>query len=215
MASYHTAGSVPLDPARPLVIVDADEVLFRFVEGLDAYLAGRGLYLDLTSYRLHGNVKRRSDGMALDDETVSALLSEFREGRDDLAPVPGAVEAVIALRTHAQAVVLSNVTESEAPARRRNLDAAGLAIPLAINNGLKGPAVAQLAARAGAPAFFVDDIPHNLTSAAEHAPHVFRIHLVGDDRLRPLLPPARDAHFHAGDWAAAEAFIRQHLDRGG
>ncbi|HUJ03750.1 MAG TPA: hypothetical protein VLW75_08950, partial [Rhizomicrobium sp.] len=79
------------------------------------------------------------------------------------------------------------------------------------NAGPKGPAVKSLAARGGAPAFFVDDIPQHLASAAEAAPQVFRIHLVGDERLKPLLPPSPHAHLRAGDWREAAQFIRARL----
>jgi hypothetical protein len=79
------------------------------------------------------------------------------------------------------------------------------------NSGLKGPAVRDLANHAGAPAFFIDDIPQQLASAAEHAPDVTRIHLVGDERLKPLLAPSPHAHHYAQDWTSAEAFIREQL----
>jgi len=93
----------------------------------------------------------------------------------------------------------------------RNLAALGLDFPLLINSGPKGPAVQTLAKRSGKPAFFVDDIPQHLASAAEKAPDVLRIHLVGDERLRPLLPPAPHAHLRAETWREADTFIRAHL----
>ena len=56
---YIDAATVPLRSRRPLLIVDADEVLLRFADGFDRFLRQRELFLDLTSYRLHGNVKRQ------------------------------------------------------------------------------------------------------------------------------------------------------------
>ncbi|HEY0303159.1 MAG TPA: hypothetical protein VGC36_17565, partial [Rhizomicrobium sp.] len=90
-----------------------------------------------------------------------------------------------------------------------------LNLPLVTNSGLKGPAIKALAARAGRPAFFVDDIPQNLASAAEAAPEIWRIHLIGDERLKPLLPPAAAAHLRAGHWRDAEAFIADKLSEAG
>ena len=68
-----------------------------------------------------------------------------------------------------------------------------------------------LAARAGRPTFFVDDIPQNLASAADAAPDIWRIHLIGDERLKPLLAAAPQAHFRAEDWAEAHRFIDEKL----
>src|SRR5258706_5227926 len=79
-----------LTPGRPLLVVDADEVLLRFAAGFDSFLKRRGLYLDLTSYRLHGNVKRCADSTAMLDVEVTALLDEFRSELDWLEHVEGA-----------------------------------------------------------------------------------------------------------------------------
>jgi hypothetical protein len=196
---------------RPLVIVDADEVLLRFVAGFDKFLRRQGLFLDLASYRLHGNVKQLEDWTAILDVEVTALLEEFRRELDWLEPVEGARESLAALAESHSIVVLTNITSEQAVARARNLAAFGFDLPLLANSGPKGPAVRHLTNHAAASTWFIDDIPQHLASAAEHAPNVIRIHLVGDARLKPLLPPSPHANLYAEDWAAASAFIRSHL----
>lgn len=198
-------------PGRPLIVVDADEVLLRFVDGLDRFLRERRLFLDLATYRLHGNVKRLDDLSPLLDIEVTALLDEFRETLDWLEPVEAAEEVLTRLAGRAGVVVLTNITPLQGEARRRNLKARGFDFPVVANSGLKGPAVRQLAARAGATTFFIDDIPQHLVSAAEHAPEVIRIHLIGDTRLKGLLAPCEQAHHYAQDWRAAGAFIEGRL----
>jgi hypothetical protein len=215
MASFYTdAATVPLTPTRPLLIVDADEVLLRFAHGFDRFLDARGLYLDLVSYRLHGNVRRRGDATPLIDVEVTELLDEFRDKLDWLDPVDGAREMMTELTPLLDIVVLSNVTPLQAMPRLRNFTTLGLAVPLVTNSGPKGPAVKALARRSGRPVFFVDDIPQHLASVAEAAPDVFRIHLIGDERLKPLLPPSPHAHLRADTWEQAGAFIRAHLAKG-
>ncbi|HVV64259.1 MAG TPA: hypothetical protein VHC42_02235 [Rhizomicrobium sp.] len=195
---------------RPIAIVDADEVILRFVAGFERFLSKRSLRLDLSSYRLHGNVRRNDDGAALLDVEVTALLEEFRSDLDWLEPVEGAQDALAALEHEVGIVVLTNIAAEQAPARSRNLGRLGFDFPLVANTGPKGPVVRALSVHAAAAAWFVDDIPHHLASAAEHAPDVARIHLVGDSRLRPLLPPSPHANLYARDWPAAVKFI---LDR--
>lgn len=204
-----------ITPGKPLLIVDADEVILRFVDGFDRFLRTGGLFLELTSYRLHGNVKRLSDREPVLDVEVTSLLDEFRRELDSLEIVAGAREAIDSLRPRLDVVMLTNISAGQAAPRVRNLAAHGLDLPLVANSGLKGPAIKALTARAGRPAFFVDDIPQNLASSFETAPEVWRIHLIGDDRLKPLLPPAAHAHLRAEDWAEAHRFIDEKMSEAG
>lgn len=216
MSGFDVAAAKPrLTPGRPLLIVDADEVILRFVDGFDRFLRSGGLFLDLTSYRLHGNVKRQNDGQAVLDVEVTALLDEFRSDLDSLDVVDGARESLDRLSPRLDIVMLTNIPTAQAGPRQRNLARIGLDLPLVTNSGLKGDAVKALAAGAGRPAFFVDDIPQNLSSAAASAPDVFRIHLIGDDRLKTLLPPASDVHLRADHWRDAEVFIADKLSEAG
>ncbi|HTT98861.1 MAG TPA: hypothetical protein VMF58_12490 [Rhizomicrobium sp.] len=211
-AEFSLGAALPrIARGKPLVIVDADEVLLQFVAGFDKFLRERGLYLDLSSYRLHGNVKRLDDNTPVLDVEVTALLEEFRSDLDWLEAVEGAQAAVTALKNTASIAVLTNVSPAQAGPRKRNLMTLGLDLPLIANSGPKGPTVSDLANRADAPAFFVDDIPQQLASAAEHAPGVFRVHLIGDERLKPLLAPSPHAHHYAPDWPSAVSFIREQL----
>jgi hypothetical protein len=208
---YTDALTVPVKSDRPILILDADEVLLRFVDGFDRFLRARDLFIDLTSYRLHGNVKRLDDRSPLIDIEVTALLDEFRTDLDSLLMVEGARETLNTLAPLVQVIVLSNVVPAQAEARLRNFASHGFDFPLLTNSGLKGEPVRSLAARAASPAFFVDDIPAHLKAVAESAPKVFRIHMIGDERLKPLLPASEHAHLRAESWAEAEAFIRSKL----
>lgn len=211
------AALAALTPGRPLVVTDADGVVLQFTGGLERHLHRMGLYLDLTGYRFRGAVKRQDDGTALLDVEVQALVDEFRSELDDLDAVDGACETLRALAAVADIVVLSNVTEHQAAARRRNLQALGIDFPLIANDagqgyaGGKGAAVKALAQRAGATTFFIDDLPVNLTDVAKTAPDVLLIHLAESAELKELLGRGFQAHCHADSWVEAEAFIREHL----
>jgi hypothetical protein len=212
MSDFHSdPATLAVSRERALLIVDADEVLLAFVAGFDRFLRERALFLDLVAYRLHGNVKRIEDRSALIDIEVTALLDEFRTNLDSLDTVEHACEVLESLASDLAIVVLTNISPAQADARRRNLDILGFPYPLVVNNGPKGRAVKSLASRAGKPVFFVDDIPQHHSSVAELAPDVWRIQLIGDERLKPLLPKAPDAQFRAETWRDAETFIREHL----
>jgi len=197
---------------KPLIVSDADEVLIQFVAGLEKYLDSQGLWLDLQSFMLSGNIKRHDTGEALDRAEMPALIEAFFASEThQLVAVPGAADALSALSEHTQIVVLTNVPLAQRDIRAKNLAAHGMPYPVVANRGLKGNAVRYLAAQVEAPVFFLDDIPHNIESVAQAHPPSHRIHFVADQRLARLVPKAADSHFHSSDWEAAQAFILAQL----
>lgn len=200
--------ALPLRTGRPLLIVDADEVLFYFMRGLETFLASRELYFDWASYALHGNIRQRKDDSPVDAETLHPLLQRFfAEATELMEPVDGAAEALAKLSGSTQIVILSNVPMASRAARARALARHGMDFPLIANTGPKGPAVATMLQRVAAPAVFIDDIPHNHSSVAECAPAVHRLHFVADPRLAALLGPAPDCHHRLENWPLMETHV--------
>ncbi len=213
-ATRDMIASLNLSGARPLVVCDADEVLVKFIEGLERFLASRGLHLDVSSLAIHGNVSHRETGATVERDQVTVLMQEFfAHGTATLDPVPGAADALARLSRHADIVVLSNVPARDAEARSRNLRGHGMDFPVVANEGPKGPALAAIAARSGGQRlFFIDDLPHNLKSAAEHAGHSTRLHYMADPRLSRLMPTSPHAHYRPDDWADAARFMLAALE---
>ena len=101
------------------------------------------------------------------------------------------------------------------PARRRALVKNGMDYPLVANIGRKGSAMAYLAERHEAPMFFLDDIPHNISSVAQKANAVTRLHFIADHRLRNLVGAADDADVRIDDWPGVRRFIEDRLSQQG
>ena len=195
------------------MVSDADEVLLQFVRALESYLEEVGLYLDLKSFALTGNIKDGRTHEALEGTAVKRLLGEFFQHRvETVQPVEGAAEALAALARQAQIIVLSNIPLSGLEARRRGLRSHGMDYPVVANAGPKGGALALLTDLVSAPIFFLDDIPGNISSVAERAARVTRMHFVADPRLARLLEPAEDCHVRLDTWPDARAFIEARLD---
>lgn len=201
--------TLSLTRGKPLVIVDADEVLFYFMRGLERFLESRDLYFDWASYALHGNIRQRRDDVPVAAEILHPLLQRFfADTTEQLEPVEGAAQALADLSRAAQVVVLSNVPMPARAARIRALARHGMAYPLIANTGPKGPAVAFMLKQAMAPAVFIDDIPHNHASVASLAPAAHRLHYIADSRLAALLGPAPDCHHRADTWPDMQAHIQ-------
>lgn len=208
--------ALDLIEGRPLIVTDCDEVLMQFLVGLEAYLETQGLWLDLQSYALSGNIKRLQTNEPVPQAEMPALLQGFfATSTGALLPVSGAAEALKSLSARAQIVVLTNVPLVEKEARTRNLTEQGMAYPVIANKGLKGGAVRLLADRVKAPVFFLDDIPHNIASVAKAHEACHLLHFIADKRLAKLMGQAPDSHFHTTEWPDAHAFISDRLDASG
>ena len=133
-----------IEPARPLIVCDADEVVAEFMSAFERYMNGQGLYFTWKSYRLNGNIRRTANNTAIEHAQVCALIDDFFDTCiDSLQPVDGAATALEALSRRAQIVVLSNLPPGQRARRRRWLDRHSLGYPLVAN-----PRLARLAEQA-------------------------------------------------------------------
>ncbi len=204
--------ALSIDRERPLVLSDADEVLLQFAIPLERFLDEEDLYLELTSFRLAGNIKLKSTGEAVSQQAVAALIGEFFASKVcDCPAVPGASEALEKLSRWAEIIIVSNIPLDARQARADSLHALGMPYPLIANSGEKGPAIKAIAASHAAPVVFLDDLPQNIASVATHAAQVHRIHFVADPRLRGLLDKAEGAHARIDEWPEALAHIEAHF----
>lgn len=197
-----------LDPARPLVIVDVDEVLGHFMEGFGAFLETRGLEFRVERFALFQNIYRPGEEAHLAIEEGRRHYDDFfRYGSGEMRVAEGAAEALRRLAEQAGVVILTNAPGQGRLARARWLGRNGLDYPLLLNTGPKGPLAAALAEQVRGPAAFIDDLLPNLDSVAATAPAVTRFQHVADKRLRPLAPAAPDRHTRIDDWDALRIAI--------
>lgn len=207
--------AIDLDPKRPLIICDADEVLFQFVKSLDVWLRTRDHYLDLQSFAITGNIKHLETREPWPADGIKALLNEFfAEGTRDETPVPGAADALEALSSMAQIVVLTNISADYRQARGNALKKHRMPYPVIANEGKKGAAAAALAERAGTPVIFLDDLPPNIASVRQGVPDAHIIHFIGDPRLAAMIGQAPDADHRIDDWGEVRRVLEVIFEEG-
>ncbi len=197
-----------IDPHRPLLLLDADEVLLRFVERLEQYLLTQGVELRLTSFQLSGNIYPLGSDTPVPGGHVRDHIAGFFDACvDDVPLVDGALHALDHLRDHYQIAILSNVPSRCRARREASLKAQGLDFPVIANKGDKGPGAKEMADAVRAHTVFVDDLPPQHASVAAHAPDIHRVHFIGDPRLAALIGKAPDAHVRFDDWPALGAHL--------
>lgn len=204
--------ALPIVPGRPLLAVDADEVLVYLAEHLARYLPTIGFRMRLTQYQLEGSIFPADCEIPVPFDHCLRLIDRFFDDETlNQQALPGAVEALARLSVQAQVVVLTNVPRHARDLRRRNLAALGMDYPMVENAGGKGKALCWMVAHAGAPVAFVDDSLKQHESAARRAPEVIRVHFVGAGHLRRILPESPAAHHRVEGWAECEAVVRREL----
>lgn len=212
MEAFASPEAPALDPTRPLILCDADEVLLDFARPLARFLDRRGYMLDLKSFALAGNIRRKTDNAEIDGPEIRSLITDYFDSEiDTAAPIDGAVAAIRALGRRAQVIVVTNVPHHLRARRETALAAAGLKLPVVSNSGAKGPLIRQLAARHGGQVAFIDDLPPHHRSVADHAGDVHRIHFVANPELGRLLDKAPDAHVRIDRWTECSAYLIDHF----
>jgi FMN phosphatase YigB (HAD superfamily) len=202
--------------SRPLIVSDCDEVLLYMVAPFRDWLAERhGVIFDMSGGDFGRAMTYAAGGAPVDAEEIWRLLNLFFDGEmHRQSPVPGVIDAVAALREHADVVVLTNLKDFRQEARTRQLAEHGLDLRVFTNQGPKGPALkAILDEYRPSRAVFIDDLAQHHGSAAELVPHVGRLHLCAEPMLAPHIDCAhRAGHAHAriDDWASALPWL---LDR--
>jgi hypothetical protein len=202
--------SLRIDPDRPLLVVDVDEVLALFMRGFEAFIGQHGLEMRIERFALFQSLYRPGETQHLNIGEGRRLFDAFfncEHQRMDVAP--GAPQALASLARHASIVILTNAPACSRTARARWLVENDLPYPLVMGEGPKGKPVASMASRTRGPTVFVDDILSNLDSVEQEAPGVHRFQSVADERLRPFAPSAPDRHPRYDHWPdLAEAIAR-------
>lgn len=200
---------------RPLLVVDVDEVVLRFVPPLERHLEAQGYRLDVVSFGLTGNVRRHGSQQAIAGAEVLALIGDFFACHvHDQEPVDGAVASLARLATALDVVLLTNAPAIHREVRRERLADLGIPYALIMNEGPKGPALAQLAAQVDRPIFFVDDGPSNLASVRDRVPEARLVHFVDDERYFRLAPDVPGTWLKTRDWGEVVARIEAAIGTG-
>lgn len=200
--------ALTIERDRPLIAVDADEVLVVFVDHLSRYIAGLGYEMRLDTWQLEGSIFEAETGDMVPFEGCIELIDRFFAAETaQQQPVPGGKAALDRLAERAQIVILTNVPAHGAEARRRNLDALGLTWPMIVNSGGKGRAMAWLAEACQAPIALVDDSSTQLQNVARDLPDSVRLHFIWAPFLQRLFPECPHATRQVRDWTEAEAAL--------
>jgi hypothetical protein len=200
---------------RPLLISDCDDVLLHFAPHFADWVAeehGFNFSLDVPSF---AGALRDETGAEVTRERAWALLDAFFDRemhRQQL--VAGALQALRAIGTEADIVILTNIGDQYRANRIAQLERFDIRHRVLCNQGGKGrPVVELIEEMRPSAAVFVDDLPVHHESVAKHAPGVWRLHMVAEPRIAAITPPAPCAHARIDAWSAALPWILERLNQ--
>lgn len=196
--------------SRPLLITDCDEVLLHMLTHFADWLdEAHDMAFALDAPNFHEAVRHKAGGELVDAARLWPLLDGFFDSemhRQNV--VPGAVEALQAIGEQADIVVLTNIGNEYEAGRVEQLGAFGIRHRVICNRGGKGPPVRDLLESfRPSVTVFVDDLAIHHQSVAEHAPEVWRLHMIAEPRIASHMPAAPDAHARIDDWGEATQWI--------
>lgn len=200
--------TLKLDPNKPLVICDVDEVVVHFTLAFEEFLGKRNLWLEAISLALAGNIRSLDTNEPASAATVNQLIDDFfAERTRTLHPIDGAVEALLEIGQSNTVVMLTNLPHFAKSDRTENLRDLGLFFPVITNSGPKGPAIKHLASQTTGPIVFVDDSAGFIQSANDHAPQVKLVHFLHDERFAKHTPHFDFVSLRTNSWD----FVKPHI----
>ena len=202
-----------LNANKPILIVDADEVLVLFAAHFSDYLNLRGWRLNLKGYRLDDAIENIADGHIADRTTYQNLINSFIKDETLHQPeAPGASRTLAKYNSRVQILILTNVPFSSYLDRIENLKNLGINYPVVANTGLKGPALRQIQKLTKNTCIFIDDNPHQINSAAEFVPEMVRFHFTACEIVKKTMPLAKGATHRPKTWEEVATLLEKILN---
>lgn len=200
-----------IDPTKPLIISDADEVIFELFMHLFEYF-------DLNGYKFTGQqlvgfelaehfYSHKTNQLIEEDIFITIITKFFADHGDDMPMVKDALQCLTHLSAHCQIIILTNAPHSYRTRRIEIYKDQGIDFPIITNVGNKLPAVFEIVKNHQAPVFFIDDSPEHHISILEEIPHITCIHFIGDVRYAKLVSDVENVALKSTNWNEVKHYI--------
>ena len=209
-------GNLNINHNKPLLISDADEVILNFVQAFETYLNSIGLYYDLSSYALFGNIKKIKENIAIENDQITKHITDFYNlHTEEISFVNESIKYLGKIKNDldCQIIVVSNLPHHNRKKREISFRKNGLDFPIISNSGLKGLTIKEIAKNQKNKIFFIDDISANLLSAHNEVDGIKLIHYISDKRLEKLASTPKEVDFKAKDWKEIYNYLENETSR--
>ena len=186
--------------SKPLIICDADEVIFDFMNSFENYLHNNSFYFSWNSYALNGNILNNNNKAINKDEVHNIINSFFKIKTSKMKLVKGAKSSLRKLAQSFNIIILSNIPFEFYKERKNALKKYDLNFPFFANKGPKGKAVAYISKMFKGDIWFIDDSPYQIKSVKQEAKNINTILFISNKKLEDLINSKNYGDFFSNTW---------------
>ena len=186
--------------SKPIIVCDADEVIFDFMNSFEKYLQSNNLYFNWNSYALNGNILNNYKNALNKDEVHDIINNFFRNKTSSMELVKGAQNSLHKLAKSFNILILSNIPFEFYKKRKIALKKYNLNFPFFANKGSKGKALDYISRMYKGDIWFIDDSPYQITSVKKEAKNINTILFIANKKLEGLVNHKNYGDFFSNNW---------------
>ena len=196
----------------PLLICDADEVLFEFMKSFEIYLSENNMHFTYKSFKLSGNIINLDGNKIIDSNQIPKIISDFFKCYTSKMPlIKGAKDTLKILKKYVNIVILSNIPEESANDRIKLLKKNEMDYDFICNKGPKGEICKELEKLTDKKIFFIDDLPNQIESVKKYTKNIITIHFLQNKKLLKIIPKVKNSDFNTNNWEDVKRIILNNI----
>ena len=197
---YPQLDTIKFKDSKPLIICDADEVIFNFMDAFLTFLKKKGLGFSWKSYALNGNITDEN-GIPIKNLDIKKLLKDFFcSNTFNMKLVKGVKNSLKVLSYTFNIVILSNIPIEYYKERKKALKNNQLNYPFIANVGEKGKVCLSIFKKFNIKTWFIDDSPYQIYSVKKSAPKINTILYVENKKLAKLIDKKKCWDYYSNNW---------------
>ena len=204
--------SLNINPNLPLLISDADEVIFDFMESFEEYLLSNSMYFSYKSFKLNGNIYNQETNKPIDSANISIIISNFfQEYAIKMPLIKGAKNILEKLSKVMNVIILSNIPKNYAADRIQCLKDNNMNYAFISNEGPKNIKCLELQKLTNKKVFFIDDLPNQISAVSNYCKNIITIHFLQNKKLLKIIPEVKDSDYNVNNWGSILKIIHNNI----
>lgn len=192
---------------KPLIICDADEVIFDFMTTFEKYLITNGLSFSWKSYALEGNILDKKN-KPIDKDFIKNIINDFFKTHTyTMNLIKDAKDSLKKLKEIYNIIILSNIPFEFYDQRAQALKKHDINFSFYANQGPKGKAIKQISKQLTNKLWFIDDSPYQISSVKSQEKSIKTILFISNIKLKKLINHKKCWDYFSNKWKNNEKIL--------
>ena len=204
--------NIIIDKDLPLLICDADEVIFNFMDSFDEFLYVNNMYFSYETFKLNGNILQKKNNIPISSNEVPRIITNFFEHYTMKMPfIKNAKEVLKELSYRINIIILSNIPKASSLNRINYLKQNDMHYTFICNEGPKNIKCMELEKLTNKNIFFIDDLPSQIASVSNSCKNIITIHFLQNKKLIKIIPEVKDCNYKVNNWNDVKKIILKNI----